>query len=132
MRKSVTTLAALAAVLSFGVAGAETLSPSQNIILAQAPAPGANAPGTLPIPGGGVVRGPGAPDSAGTGVPPSGRGAPPAGMTNPPGLGAGTGGSNLTPGGEIRPGSPSQGGGTGGSTGSASGGDGGSGGGSGR
>ena len=43
-------------------------------------------------------------------------------MTNPPGLGAGTGGSNLTPGGEIRPGSPSQGGGTGGSTGSSTGG----------
>ncbi|SDB70068.1 hypothetical protein [Belnapia rosea] len=71
-----------------------------------------NAPGTLPLPGGGVATGPGAPGNASPGVMPSGRGAPPPGMANPPGLGAGTGGSPLTPGGAIRPGSGPGGGGT--------------------
>lgn len=106
MRRIAIITAALAGLATVGTvdAQAQTRTTTPNAV--------PNAAGTLPQPGGGVTAGPGAPGNAETGVMPSGRGAPPPGRANPPGLGAGTGGSPLTPGGAIRPGSGPGGGGT--------------------
>jgi hypothetical protein len=106
MRRIAIVTAALAGLAMVGAAGvqAQTATTSPNAV--------PNARGTLPQPGGGVTAGTGAPTSAEPGVMPSGRGAPPAGASSPRGLGSGTGGSPLTPGGAIRPGSGPGGGGT--------------------
>jgi hypothetical protein len=84
--------------------GTAVAEPSAALLLAQASGASPNAPGTQPLPGGGVAAGPGAPASASPGAGPVGRGAPPPGSATAPGLGDATGGSNVTPGGAIRPG----------------------------
>jgi hypothetical protein len=106
MRRIAIITAALAGLATVGLADAQAQTRTTN------PNAVPNAPGTLPEPGGGNVVGPGAPTSASQGAMPTGRGAPPPGSANSPGLGAGTGGSPLTPSGAIRPGSGPGGGGT--------------------
>ena len=113
--------------------------------------PPVNQPGTLPEPGGGVSAGPGAPSSAtqldrttvpvgpavrsgntvtvplATAPTDPGRGAPAPGSATPSPLGSSTGGSSITSGGAIRPGSTPGGEGTGGNTGGSGSGSGGGG-----
>ena len=109
MRPTIVLTAALTAGLLLGV---------ENDALAQASGTNLGTPQTQLMPSGGVDRGPGAPTSAAqsSSMPP-GRGAPAPGSATPSRSGDATGGSNLAPGGAIRPGSKPGGEGTGGNTG---------------
>lgn len=118
MRRTLLCTSVLGAALLLGVQGH-----AADLVLAQASGTNLGTPQTQPMPGGGVNTGPGAATSAlpgSTMVP--GRGAPAPGSADPARSGDATSGSNVAPGGAIRPGSKPGGEGTGGNTGGSGGG----------